>query len=49
VLVVTSDIEEAVAVSDRLLIVRDGSIKGELRGAQKTQGAALRLATGTGE
>ncbi|MDP9363205.1 MAG: ATP-binding cassette domain-containing protein [Chloroflexota bacterium] len=49
VLLVTSDIEEAVAVSDRLLIVRDGEIKGELRGRQKTQGAALRLATGTEE
>jgi ribose transport system ATP-binding protein len=49
VLVVTSDIEEAVAVSDRLLIVRDGSIRGELQGPRKTQGAALRLATGTEE
>ena len=47
VLVVTSDIEEAVAVSDRLLIVREGAITGELSGARKTQGAALRLATGT--
>jgi ABC-type sugar transport system ATPase subunit len=49
VLVVTSDIEEAVAVSDRLLIVREGVIKGELQGPYKTQGAALRLATGTAE
>jgi ABC-type sugar transport system ATPase subunit len=49
VLLVTSDIEEAVAVSDRLLIVRDGAIRGELRGPEKTQGAALRLATGTEE
>jgi ABC-type sugar transport system ATPase subunit len=49
VLLVTSDIEEAVAVSDRLLIVRDGAIRGELAGSRKTQGAALRLATGTEE
>jgi ABC-type sugar transport system ATPase subunit len=47
VLLVTSDIEEAVAVSDRLLIVREGVIVGELTGQQKTQGRALRLATGT--
>lgn len=49
VLIVTSDIEEAVAVSDRLLVIREGELKGELRGTQKTQGAALRLATGTEE
>lgn len=47
ILLVTSDIEEAVAVSDRLLIMRDGELKGELQGATKTQGQALRLATGT--
>lgn len=47
ILLVTSDIEEAVAVSDRLLVMRDGAIQGELLGAEKTQGQALRLATGT--
>lgn len=47
ILLVTSDIEEAVAVSDRLLVMRDGELKGELRGSEKTQGQALRLATGT--
>lgn len=40
----TSDLEEAVAVSDRLMIVRDGAIVGELRGDQKTQSAAIALA-----
>lgn len=40
----TSDLEEAVAVSDRLLIVRDGAIVGELSGDRKTQSAAIALA-----
>jgi ABC-type sugar transport system ATPase subunit len=47
ILLVTSDIEEAVAVSDRLLVMRDGALQGELLGTDKTQGQALRLATGT--
>ena len=46
VLWVTSDIEEAVLVSDRLLVMRDGSIVGELTGAARTQANALALATG---
>ena len=45
ILLVTSDVEEAVAVTDRLLIMRDGRVVGELTGRQKTQGQALRLAT----
>ncbi len=46
ILLITSDIEEAVVVSDRLLIFRDGRIVDELIGARKTQGQALRGATG---
>jgi ribose transport system ATP-binding protein len=45
ILLVTSDVEEAVAVTDRLVILREGRVVGELSGAQKTQGQALRLAT----
>ena len=45
ILLVTSDVEEAVAVADRLVIMRDGRSVGELTGAAKTQGQALRLAT----
>lgn len=44
VLVVTSDVEEAVEVSDRLLIVRDGHIVAELVGADITQDNAVHLA-----
>jgi ribose transport system ATP-binding protein len=45
-LVVTSDIEEAVDLCDRLLVIRQGRIAGELRGAAKTQAAAAQLAAG---
>jgi len=45
ILWVTSDVEEAVLVSDRLLVMRDGVIVGELTGAAKTQANALHLAT----
>jgi ribose transport system ATP-binding protein len=46
VLLVTSDVEEAVNVSDRLLIMRDGVIVGELIGAARTQANAIALAAG---
>ena len=45
ILWVTSEVEEAVLVSDRLLVMRDGAIVGELTGGSKTQGNALSLAT----
>lgn len=44
VVLITSDLEEAVAVSDRLLVLRDGRLAGELAGNQKTQAAAIALA-----
>ena len=47
VLLVTSDLEEAVIVSDRLLIMRDGAVVGELRGPSKTQANAIALAAGS--
>ncbi len=46
-LLVTSDVEEAAAVSHRLLIMREGSIVGELSGAAKTQAKAIALAAGS--
>jgi ABC-type sugar transport system ATPase subunit len=46
VLLVSSDVEEAVTLSHRLLIMRAGSIVGELTGAAKTQGRAIALAAG---
>jgi ABC-type sugar transport system ATPase subunit len=44
-LVVTSDVEEAVVVSDRLLVMRDGALVAELTGESKTQSQALSIAT----
>jgi len=46
VLWVTSDIEEAVLVADRMLVMRGGVVVGELVGSAMTQGNALTLATG---
>ena len=45
-LVVTTDVEEAVLICDRLLVMRDGAIVAELAGNDKTQGRALALAAG---
>ncbi|MBJ7598203.1 MAG: D-xylose ABC transporter ATP-binding protein [Candidatus Nephthysia bennettiae] len=45
ILLVTSDVEEAVIVSDRLLIMREGSVAAELTGLSKTQSQALAIAT----
>jgi ABC-type sugar transport system ATPase subunit len=45
IVLVTSDVEEAVLVSDRLLILRDGKVAGQLEASQKTQARALALAT----
>lgn len=46
VLWITSDVEEAVLVSDRLIVLREGSVVGQLHGDQISQGQALALATG---
>ena len=46
ILLVTSDVEEAVAVSHRLLIIREGAIVAELTGATKTQARAISFAAG---
>lgn len=45
-LVITSDVEEAVAISDRLIVIRDGRIAAELEGHHKTQAGALEAAAG---
>ena len=44
-LMVTSDVEEAVTVPDRLIVIRDGRVVGELAGAAMTQANAISLAT----
>jgi ribose transport system ATP-binding protein len=44
VLVVTSELEEALSIPDRLLVMRDGSISGEVDPASATREAVLHLA-----
>jgi ribose transport system ATP-binding protein len=46
IMVATADVEEAIAVSDRVVIVRDGEIVEEIRGEDKTQSRALQAAVG---
>jgi ribose transport system ATP-binding protein len=45
VLWVTTDVEEAVLVADRLVVLREGAIVAELTGDARTQGRALEMAT----
>ena len=45
-LVVTTDVEEAVLVCDRLLVMRDGAHRRRAGRRRKTQGRALALAAG---
>lgn len=45
VLLVSSEMPELLALSDRVLVMCDGRITGELRGADMTQANILRLAT----
>jgi ABC-type sugar transport system ATPase subunit len=45
VVLVTSDLQEATAATDRLIVVRDGRLVAELTGENKDAGVALALAT----
>lgn len=45
VLVVSSDLPEVLAVADRILVMRDGQLTGELPGAGATEEAVMRLAS----
>ncbi len=45
VLWVTTDVEEAVLVADRLVVLREGAVVAQLTGTDKTQGRALEMAT----
>ncbi len=44
ILWVTTDVEEAVLVADRLAVLREGAIVAQLTGKEKTQGQAVALA-----
>jgi ribose transport system ATP-binding protein len=45
ILVISSEMPEMVGISDRVLVMREGAIAGELRGAAITQEAIVSLAT----
>lgn len=44
-LMVSSDLPEVLALADRVLIMREGHLRGELRGDEATEEAVMRLAT----
>ena len=46
VLFVSSELEEVLALADRVLVLRDGAVQGELRGAARTEEDIMMLATG---
>ena len=45
VLVVSSDLPEVLALADRLIVMKEGAIQGELAGAAATEQAVMHLAT----
>ena len=48
VLVISSDLPEVLALSDRILVIRDGRLAGELVGEGATEEGVMALATGMG-
>ncbi len=48
VIVISSELPEVIGICDRVLVMREGSITGELSGADITQENVMRLATDTG-
>ena len=45
VLVVSSDLPEVLALADRILVMKEGALQGELAGAAATEEAVMHLAT----
>ena len=45
VILITTDVEEVVDVSDRVVVIREGAVVGELTGTELTQAAVIALAT----
>ncbi|HKS38823.1 MAG TPA: ATP-binding cassette domain-containing protein, partial [Verrucomicrobiae bacterium] len=45
VIVISSDLPEVLSVADRVLVMREGRIVGELNGAETTEEAVMRLAS----
>jgi ribose transport system ATP-binding protein len=49
ILVISSELPEVIGISDRILVMREGAIVGELRDEAATQENIMALATGTTE
>jgi len=47
VVVISSELPEVIGICDRVLVMREGAITGELAGADITQENIMRLATDT--
>ena len=47
-LFVSSELDEVLQLADRVLVVRDGEVRGELAGAQMTEEEIMTLATSDG-
>ena len=43
----SSELEEVLDLADRVVVMHDGAIAGELRDGERTEQAIMRLATGT--
>jgi rhamnose transport system ATP-binding protein len=48
VLVVSSDLPEVLALADRVIVMREGHVQGEIDGAEATEEAVMHLATAEG-
>lgn len=46
IIMISSELPELIGMSSRVLVMHEGQINGELRGAEVTQGAILELASG---
>ena len=42
---VSSDLPEVLALADRIVVMREGRLRGELAGAEATEESVMRLAT----
>ena len=46
IIIISSDMEESIGITDRMLILYEGELKGRLERAEYTQEAILKIASG---
>ena len=49
ILMISSDLPEAIGTSDRILVMRNGRIKADLRSSETSEEEVMSYATGTAE